>query len=346
MAGLGEVCTHIAALLFYLEALHRVEEIKTCTQQQCEWIIPSSLKTIEYLPIKEIDFTSAQGKKRKLDEVLECTEIMEKTTVSKGGTAPTDDEMELFFRNLSKCGTKPAILSLIPEYTHNYVPKTSLPNFPEPLTSLQKPEYLELNYLDLLDVCENISVQISEDMARAVELETRQQSKSNLWYKYRAGRVTASRMKAVCNTDVTNPSQSLVKSICYPHAFTFTTKQTSWGCKHEKKAMEKYKKANDSNHTKLQVAQNGLFIWPFIGASPDGIITCECCPKGVLEVKCPYCHCDETIKAAAVNDKKFCLKVEDGVLHLDHSHAYYYQVQTQIFVCNVTYCDFCVCIWQ
>ena len=74
MAGLREVCTHIVALLFYLEALHRVEEVKTCTQQQCEWIIPSALKTVEYLPIKHIDFTSAQGKKRKLDEILEGNE--------------------------------------------------------------------------------------------------------------------------------------------------------------------------------------------------------------------------------------------------------------------------------
>ena len=36
MAGLGEVCTHVTAVLFYLEALHRVEDVKTCAQQQCE----------------------------------------------------------------------------------------------------------------------------------------------------------------------------------------------------------------------------------------------------------------------------------------------------------------------
>jgi len=32
------------------------------------WIIPSFLKTAEYLPLKNIDFTSVQGKKKKLDE--------------------------------------------------------------------------------------------------------------------------------------------------------------------------------------------------------------------------------------------------------------------------------------
>ena len=61
MAGLSEVCTHIAAILFYLEVACRFEEAKTCTQGLCTWNVPS-LKKIEYLPTKEIDFTSARGK--------------------------------------------------------------------------------------------------------------------------------------------------------------------------------------------------------------------------------------------------------------------------------------------
>ena len=28
---------------------------------------------------------------------------------------------------------------------------------------------------------------------------------------------------------------------------------------------------------------------------------------------------------------------------LDEKHAYYYQIQTQLFVCDVEYADFCVC---
>ena len=83
--------------------------------------------------------------------------------------------------------------------------------------------------------------------------------------------------------------------------------------------------------------------WPFIGASPDGIITCECCTKGVLEIKCPYCHHEESIKSAAANSSNFCLVEQENSLYLDHSHAYFYQVQTQLFVCDVEYRDFCVC---
>jgi len=50
MAGLGEACIHIAAVLFYLEAVNRFEEAKTCTQGLCTWNVPT-LKKIKCLPI-------------------------------------------------------------------------------------------------------------------------------------------------------------------------------------------------------------------------------------------------------------------------------------------------------
>jgi len=67
-------------------------------------------------------------------------------------------------------------------------------------------------------------------------------------------------MKAACKTNVALPSHSLIKSICYPEAYTVTTERQS------------------------------------------------------------------------------CLNESDGSLHLDPSHAYYYQVQTQMFMCKVNYC--------
>ena len=63
----------------------------------------------------------------------------------------------------------------------------------------------------------------------------------------------------------------------------------------------------------------------------------------VLEIKCPYTHRNEYIEAVACNDSNVCLQGHEGTLRLDRNHAYYYQVQTQMFVCDVTYCDLCVC---
>jgi len=97
-------------------------------------------------------------------------------------------------------------------------------------------------------------------------------------------------MKAVCHTNADKPSQSLIKTICYPKAFSFTSKATSWGCQHERQARDLYIK---DHHDGFTVTDSGLVIsshWPYIGASPDGIVECRCHGKGVLEIKCPFCH--------------------------------------------------------
>ena len=59
-----------------------------------------------------------------------------------------------------------------------------------------------------------------------VEVATRGQSSNKIWYTFRAGRITASMMKSVIQTDHTMPSQSLIKRICYPEAFKFSTTAT------------------------------------------------------------------------------------------------------------------------
>ena len=102
-----------------------------------------------------------------------------------------------------------------------------------------------------------------------------------------------------------------------------------------------------NKHTNLQVQDSSLVInpvWPSIGASPNGIIFCTCCSGGTLEIQCPH---GESIIVAANRDSKFCLQPnDDGVFCLDHSHAYYYQVQTEIFVCEVQFCGFFVCTFN
>jgi len=155
-------------------------------------------------------------------------------------------------------------------------------------------------------------------------------------------------MKSVCHTSPSIPSQSLVKCICYPESFIFQSKQTTWGCEHEKTARDRYEAEMKQVHTNFSVKDSGLIInpkWPFIGATPDGSVSCTCCGKGVMEIKCPYCHHGESI-ADAAEDKNFCLEKDSNGLYLKHAHAYYYQIQTQLFVSGVDYCDICVCTFS
>ena len=59
MAGLGEVCSHVAAILFYLESASRVTAI--CTQTDCAWNQPCLVENIPYAPIMDIPFTKPKG---------------------------------------------------------------------------------------------------------------------------------------------------------------------------------------------------------------------------------------------------------------------------------------------
>ena len=51
MAGQGECCSHIASVLFYIEAWNRVNEKLSCTQVKCSWLMPTAVKEVPYAPV-------------------------------------------------------------------------------------------------------------------------------------------------------------------------------------------------------------------------------------------------------------------------------------------------------
>ena len=194
MGGMGETCNHISSVLFYLEASARLYRTsKTCTDEACKWIIPSYQKEMQYLPIKDIDFTSARGKKRTLDnqikavdaEDVEDVEAVELEQPKKIGSKSTESELALLFQNLSTGGTKPGVLSVVPKYSDQYVPKSSTKEFPPPLKALKDTKYMEMEYHNLLIECKLVSesIDITAESADSIEKDTRDQSNSNLWFK-------------------------------------------------------------------------------------------------------------------------------------------------------------------
>ena len=70
MAGLGESCSHVGAMLFRIEAAVKLRNSKTVTQEKSYWLLPSSIQKVEGRPVKETDFTSAKTKKGSLIQQL------------------------------------------------------------------------------------------------------------------------------------------------------------------------------------------------------------------------------------------------------------------------------------
>ena len=60
---------------------------------------------------------------------------------------------------------------------------------------------------------------------------------------------------------------------------------------------------------------------PYLGASPDGNTTCECCGKEYTIITCPYNAREYSPEEATGSID--CLELSDGGLHLIKIRAYY-----------------------
>ena len=74
-----------------------------------------------------------------------------------------------------------------------------------------------------------------------------------------------------------------------------------------------------------------------MGASPDGVTSCDCHGKGVLEIKCPY-KFRNGLKDY-MKSKTCPVSCENK---LKQSHEYYFQVQMQMLVTERCFCNFFV----
>ena len=310
MAGLGETCTHVASLLFAVSATVTIRDSKTVTEEKAYWLIPSPVKNIEYKEIKEIDFTSANSKRKKFDAAihsichptpsssttssailqssvsssslpfsstcssLPCTtplsEEKKKAKLKLKVPEPSEQEAFDFLQSLHDSGVNSAIFALTPPFCEQFVPKSLQSNF---LTEFYEESLASADLDDIRQFCSTLDISFSQEEADNAEMATKEQSQSDTWFRLRAGRITASKMKSVCRTDPNHPSISLIKSICYPERFKFSSPATAWGCNHEEEASLIFISKMKENHTNFKMENCGLFLnpqFPHLGASPDG----------------------------------------------------------------------------
>ena len=81
-----------------------------------------------------------------------------------------------------------------------------------------------------------------------------------------------------------------------------------WGISHEDVARKAYIELIQQDHDNFECSSSGFHVnpqFPHLGASPDGIITCDCCGKGLIEIKCPFKYHNVH---DAVHDSSFFLK--------------------------------------
>ena len=176
--------------------------------------------------------------------------------------------------------------------------------------------------------CHLESLQVSRVLSAEIEKETRQQSGCKLWKEVRAPRITASRFREVCFVRGGATSKTLLARMLKGGIQTAAMKK---GLEQEEEILRRYADCFD-----VSVTQCGFIIHPdapHLGASPDGKVydPLGTPPFGLAEVK--SCFVEDLTHVTY-------LHTINGKFTLKKSHKYFYQVQGQLAVSGLQWCDF------
>lgn len=354
---LGETCSHVAAVLYKIEAAVRIGLTSAApTDLPCKWN-QNFTKNIVGCPVAEISIYSDSAKSK-----------VNKSKTSVQEKRASDDEILGFLNSIAEVAPNTVCLSLFSQFQKNFTsvsqpdPNALTMKLPDSLRSLYHCNNLLLastEFDELVEASIEKVQELSEQQMLYVEEATRNQSRCFAWFQQRAGRITGSTFYEAAHTSTTNPSKSLVQKLCSENSIQLNVPSLSWGRDHESEVITLYQSAfsnanfsnsciplhNSTLHENLSVEQIGLCISkdkPWYAASPDAVVFCDCCSYGVLEVKCPYSLRDMSLKEE-IHKNKFYIKVNDeGEYILNEKHKYYYQVQLEMFATDTEHCDFMV----
>ena len=106
--GMAESCSHVASVLFYIEAWTRILGKLSCTQVKCTWLLPSYVKEVPYARVRYIHVSSARKLKADLDAKIDSIGERREVCVASHGSnlrtikVPTLSEMNNLCRQLTK----------------------------------------------------------------------------------------------------------------------------------------------------------------------------------------------------------------------------------------------------
>ncbi|KAH3822281.1 uncharacterized protein LOC127881093 [Dreissena polymorpha] len=327
VAGLGEVCSHVAALLFKMDTAVRLGlTSKSSTSDACKW---NRAFRRELQPMTATE----------LQPLMNGSRSKPVPSVIPSGRDQLPDISTL--QSLQKVCPEAVFFTTIPKLDPEETETASEGGeFQECMQSLRglnrEHGTLPVDNESLRRIWSHYKC--SKEQVDMLEKETRGQSVCPLWFEHRKGRITGTKAHDVFVMKESSNTDNLVRLITGSKCYNLSGKAAvKWGNTNEEKARHEYAQQQKGNHQYLNVMTAGLLVHqqkPFIAVSVDGVVKCACCPNRLLEIKCPYKHREKKIQD--IKDKDFCLN-EEG--ELKRSHRYYTQIQLQMYVHDVQSCD-------
>ena len=337
--SLGQTCNHVAAVLFRVDAAWKSGEITSretlaCTSTLCQWNVPA----FKVEPMRVCDMNICKPK------ALRTTAPWALNSATK----------QLFGRPKIESGmSENEFLNKLAEISPNSVtlgergPQRNLVYVKYDQQQETCDAYIPPSIVDLAAECvsvEELYKKMDEtftpNTSSLIEQATTEQG-GQFWEMQRRGRITASkfhrvhtRMKSYAKDSNIN-MEPLICDIMQYNPPPSGLPALKYGRRMEGIAADKYKNVLvELGHKNVQVRKCGLFISssvPFIGASPDRIVSCVCCGERVLEIKCPL----KSAHTHPTQETVDCLQFVDGILKLKTNHNYYTQIQGQMALTNI-----------
>lgn len=164
------------------------------------------------------------------------------------------------------------------------------------------------------------------------------------WLDARKGRITASIAADVRSLRDTSEGKTVIQRVMGT-APRIQTKAMAYGHAHESVAQQLYTSEMDKHHKDFECKTTGLHLLPeapFLGASPDGISSCACHAKRVVEIKCTLKHKNLSVAEIPEIDPSYHLESCNEEVRLKETSSWYFQAQQQMGVLAFDKCDFVI----
>lgn len=157
------------------------------------------------------------------------------------------------------------------------------------------PTVLDLANSNADNIFDALRSVFDKETIRKIETITNQedQSENPEWYNHRKGRITASTFSSILSFRFTENDENYISKRVMGSFSVIDVPSVKFGKENENVARQLYFVNKKMCHEKAYLDPSGLLvdeIYPFLGASPDGLISCKCCGKGLIEIKCTYMY--------------------------------------------------------
>lgn len=227
---------------------------------------------------------------------------------------------------------------LCPSYIINDYANASFPFVPSPDAPTSFSNNLSFCFSSAQQMVKFDSLSLNFELSHLLEEQTRAQGQNQLWHSLRKNRITASKFGLVAKRQ--SNFESLVKQLSGArHIQTAAMKK---GIELEPRAAAVY--ASKYKRNQVNLFPSGLIIHPecpWLGCTPDRKVfdmapPAGVSPYGLLEIKVV---CKEGITSLD-HVPYLTLHPESRQTVLNTKHQYYFQVQCQLALTGLEWCDF------